>query len=194
MPKKEQLTKENIIRDLVRAEEIRHARVSSINVSLIGDFLIAAVFAALLTRTVWVGVPILLGSVYNAVRLIQKIRIFRTNTSAIEKGGFVIDTDVLSHIAQERIYEPHISGRGRRIRFNNYRTVTYYYFDNCRFRECFFGGFEWSKEYYLSKNGLQNISLAGDEFYVAVRSSDGEVGQIYPKKFFDYDREGETKI
>ena len=52
------------------------------------------------------------------------------------------------------------------------------------------GGFRWSREYYLSVSGLKNISLSGDEFYVAVRACDGEVGQIYPKKLFEYEREG----
>ena len=42
----------------------------------------------------------------------------------------------------------------------------------------------------MSLGGLKNISIAGDEFYVAVRASDGEVGQIYPKKLFEYKREG----
>ena len=180
MAKKEKLTKENIICDLIYAEEIRQARVSSINVSLFGCFLIAAVFASVVSRIIWIGLLISIGALYNAVRLVQKIMVFRKNKAEIEKGGFVIDTDILSHIAEEIIYEPHIAGRERSRRTRLHRTVTFFYFNNCKFRQCFFGGFEWSKEYHLSRNGLQNISLPGDEFFVAIRNTDGEVGQIYP--------------
>lgn len=50
--------------------------------------------------------------------------------------------------------------------------------------------YEWSKELYLSGDGLYNSSMPGDEFYTVRVSEYPDVSCIYNKKFFtfnDYD-------
>lgn len=194
MQGKEILTYGNVLSDLLEAEMLRHKKATEGNKYRIGSFLMYAVVVGILSKTLWVGLVISLGAVYHAVMLSRKTKEHKSNMASLRRGGFTVDTDILSHISDESIVEPHLGGLSRSKKMTRYKRVTYFYFNNCRFRLCFFRGFKWSREYYLSVGGLKNISLAGDEFYVAVRASDGEVGQIYPKKLFDYDREGETKI
>lgn len=190
MQGREVLTDGNILGDLLEAEILRHKRATEENKFRIGSFLVYAVAVGILSKTFWVGLIIALGSVYHAVMLSRKIKDHKSNMASLRSGGFTVDTDIFSHISDESIVEPHLGGLSRSKKMTRYRRVTYFYFNNCRFRLCFFGGFRWSREYYLSVSGLKNISLSGDEFYVAVRACDGEVGQIYPKKLFEYEREG----
>ena len=46
--------------------------------------------------------------------------------------------------------------------------------------------YKWSKEYHLSVDGLENISLEGDEFYAVIDNETQTVVYAYPKKFFEY--------
>ena len=48
--------------------------------------------------------------------------------------------------------------------------------------------YKWSKEYHLSVDGLENISLEGDEFYAVVDNETQTVVYAYPKKFFEYEK------
>ncbi len=187
MQQREILTNGNILSDLLEAEILRHKMASEGNKFRIGSFLVYAVAVGLLSKTFWVGLLISLGSVYHAVVLARKIKEHQSNMALLRGGCFTVDTDTFSHFADESIVEPHLRGLSRSKSMTRYRRVTYCYFDSCRFRQCFFLGFEWSREHYMSRQILKNISLPGDEFYVAVRASDGEVGQIYPKKFFEYE-------
>ena len=186
MQGREVLTDGNILSDLLEAEILRHKKATEGHKFRIGSFLVYAIAVGILSKIFWVGLIIALGSVYHAVMLSRKIREHKSNMASLRSGGFTVDTDIFSHISDESIVEPHLGGLSRSKKMTRYRRVTYFYFNNCRFRLCFFRGFRWSREYYLSIGGLKNISLAGDEFYVAVRASDGEVGQIYPKKLFEY--------
>ena len=190
MQGREVLTDGNILSDLLEAEILRHKKATEGHKFRIGSFLVYAIAVGILSKTFWVGLIIALGSVYHAVMLSRKIREHKSNMASLRSGGFTVDTDIFSHISDESIVEPHLGGLSRSKKMTRYRRVTYFYFNNCRFRLCFFRGFSWSREYYLSIGGLKNISLAGDEFYVAVRASDGEVGQIYPKKLFEYEKDG----
>ena len=48
--------------------------------------------------------------------------------------------------------------------------------------------YKWSKEYHLSVDGLENISLEGDEFYAVIDNETQTVVYAYPKKFFEYEK------
>ena len=48
--------------------------------------------------------------------------------------------------------------------------------------------YEWSKEYHTSVDGLENISLEGDEFYAVIDNETQTVVYAYPKKFFEYEK------
>ncbi len=190
MQGREILTDGNVLSDLLEAEMLRHKKTTEGNKYRIASFLMYAVVVGILSKTLWIGLVISLGAVYHAVVLSRKIREHKSNMASLRRGGFTVDSDFFSHISDESIVEPHLGGLSRSKKMTRYKRVTYFYFNNCRFRLCFFKGFGWSRKYYMSLGGLKNISIAGDEFYVAVRASDGEVGQIYPKKLFEYKREG----
>ena len=187
MENRETLKYGNVLSDLLEAEILRHKKATEGNKFRIGSFLMYAVVIGILSKTLWVGLVISLGAVWHAVVLSMKIREHKSNMASLRGGGFTVDTDAFSHLSDESIVEPHLGGLSRSKKMTRYKRVTYFYFNNCRFRLCFFRGFEWSREYYLSVGGLKNITAAGDEFYVAVRACDGEVGQIYPKKLFEYE-------
>lgn len=48
--------------------------------------------------------------------------------------------------------------------------------------------YEWSQEYHTSVDGLENISLEGDEFYAVIDNETQTVVYAYPKKFFEYEK------
>ena len=48
--------------------------------------------------------------------------------------------------------------------------------------------YKWSQEYHTSVNGLENISLEGDEFYAVIDTETQTVVYAYPKKFFEYEK------
>ena len=187
MENRELLEYGDILNDLLEAEMLRHKRDTEGNKFRIGSFLVYAIAVGILSKTLWIGLLISLGSVWHALVLSRKIKEHKSNMASLRGGGFTVESDTFSHLSDESIVEPHLGGLSRSKKMTRYRRVTYFYFCNCRFRQCFFGGFKWSRRYYLSIGGLKNITIAGDEFYVAVRACDGEVGQIYPKKFFVYE-------
>ena len=44
--------------------------------------------------------------------------------------------------------------------------------------------YAWSRDYYISQNGLQNISLPGDEFYHITLQGYSDIDYAYPCKSF----------
>ena len=48
--------------------------------------------------------------------------------------------------------------------------------------------YKWSKEYHISVDGLENISLEGDDFYAVIDNETQTVVYAYPKKFFEYEK------
>ena len=48
--------------------------------------------------------------------------------------------------------------------------------------------YKWSQKYHTSVDGLENISLEGDEFYAVIDTETQTVVYAYPKKFFEYEK------
>ena len=102
---------------------------------------------------------------------------------------FVVEIDTLSHIDQETVYEPHVHhntlSAGSDMHYT--KTVTVLKFYNAQWRvpetEKLYA---WSKEMYISPQGLQNTALRGDKFYVVRRKGEAEVAFAYNMKFFTY--------
>lgn len=149
MQDREILTDGNILSDLLEAEILRHKKATEGNKYRISSFLMYAVVIGILSKTLWIGLLISLGSVYHAVVLAGKIKEHESNMASLRRGGFTVDTDFFSHISDESIVEPHLGGLSRSKKMTRYKRVTYFCFDNCRFRLCFFKGFGWSRKYYM---------------------------------------------
>ncbi len=117
-------------------------------------------------------------------------------SDTLDRGDVSITLLKLSHIAKETIYEPHTHRRtmGRHSHRHSTKTVTFFHFisgSSWRVPNVL-KHYEWSNKYYLSKEGLENISLAGNEFYYITLQGHSEVSYIYPCKYFELD--GELKV
>ena len=100
----------------------------------------------------------------------------------LEQCVVSVSVEVLSHIAMETIEEPHYF-RGRRSRF---RTVKMFYFEGGSSWRVpnVFRHYEWSHEFPFTNQGLDNVSIAGDEFYVVRLQGYNEISYAYPCKYF----------
>ena len=105
-------------------------------------------------------------------------------------GEFVVEIDTLSHIARETVYEPHSHRsytRPNRSHVDYTKTVTVLKFHNSEWRVPETDRlYPWSKEMYISPQGLENTTLRGDKFYVVRRKGSHEVAYAYNMKFFTY--------
>ncbi len=52
--------------------------------------------------------------------------------------------------------------------------------------------YEWSRDFYISSQGLHNMSTVGDEFYCVFVQGFYDVAYIYPCKRFALDKSLET--
>ena len=93
MQDREILTDGNILSDLLEAEILRHKKATEGNKYRIGSFLMYAVVIGILSKTLWIGLLISLGSVYHAVVLAGKIKEHEGNMASLRRGGFTVDTD-----------------------------------------------------------------------------------------------------
>ena len=105
--------------------------------------------------------------------------------SLIERGKISISTETFSHIANDLVYEPHRVFR----RAWATKMITLYYFNGgSSWRVPLFAKhYEWSKEYFISSQGLKNISIKGDEFYFVSLQAYNDIAYIYPCKNFELD-------
>ena len=148
-----------------------------------------AITVGILIKNVFVGLLIFSIAVYHIIRYAFEYReyIQKKNMiiSLIERGEISISKVIFSHIANEIIYEPHRFGR----RAHSTKTITVYYFNGgCSWRvPDVFDHYTWSKEFYISSRGLENISIDGDEFYFVSLQANHEIAYIYPCKNFELD-------
>ena len=187
--KKEKLTLEAIKQDLMKMVGFQLSNKTDWRFSYIVPITLLAVFAGILLKNVFVGLLIFLFAAYHIVRYVIEYRAYSQKKNAvismIERGEISISNEIFSHISTETVYEPHRVGRRARAT----KTITVYYFN---------GGsswrvpnvdkhYAWSKEYYISSKGLENISISGDEFYFVSLQANHEVAYIYPCKNFEFD-------
>ena len=187
--KKEKLTLEAIKRDLMKMVEFQLSNKTDWRFSYIVPITLLAVMIGILLKNVLIGLLVFSVAAYHIVRYIIEYREYvkskKAIVSLIEREEISISNEVFSHIANETIYEPHNVGRRARAT----KTITVYYFN---------GGYSWrvpnvdkhyawSKDFYISSKGLENISIPGDEFYFVSLQSLHEIAYIYPCKNFELD-------
>ena len=187
--RKEKLTLNAIKQDLMKMVNFQLYNKTDWRLSYIVPVTLLAILVGVLLGSVLIGLLIFSVSAYHIVRYVIECKEYRQGRHAIvamvERGEISISTEVLSHIAQETIYEPHTVGK----RTDSTKTVTVYYFN---------GGsswrvptvdkhYAWSKEFYISSKGLENISVAGNEFLFVSLQAHPEITYIYPCKNFEPD-------
>ena len=185
---KEILRKENIREDLLKVIGKRKDVVGEWRLCYIVPLISLALIICFVWHQPWLGLLAFLPAVYHIVRLVLALRESRTREkellSRLERGDLTISEEVLSHIAEETVYEPHVGHR----RARSVKTVQIYYFrSGASWRHYpVEKHYAWSKLYNLSPEGLENTSVAGNVFYYVRLQSDGDIGYIYNKNFFEY--------
>ena len=185
---KEILKKENIREDLLKVIEERKDIEWEWRLCYIVPLISLALLICLVWGQPWLGLLTFLPAVYHIVRLILALRESSARKEEIliqlERGDLTISEEVLSHIAEENVYEPH---RGFRRAHSTKMVHTYYFLSGASWRKCAAEThYAWSKLYSLSPAGLENTSVAGNVFYYVRLQSDGDIGYIYNKNFFEY--------
>lgn len=116
--------------------------------------------------------------------LLQYIPIWRASRAergAASRGDFTVTKANLSHIAEEIIHEPRFAGK----HVHTTRVVRFLYFPCGQWR-IQPRNYTWSKDFYMSGQGVENTSLIGDEFYIAISNNTQEICAVYNTKFFTY--------
>ena len=188
--KKETLTMEAIKSDLIKIANYQVSNKADWRFSYIVPFTALAIFLGVFTKNVFIGMAIFCVAAYHIVRFIIEYKAYKAKKAAIlsiiERGEISISTETFSHIATDVIYEPHNVGR----RTKSTKTITLYHFNGgSSWRAPLFAKhYEWSKEYYISPKGLENISIKGDEFYLVSLQLHNDIAYIYPCKNFELDK------
>lgn len=183
---KEIVRNENIREDLLRVIQEKDSIQWEWRLCYIVPCAMAALVVCFAWPNVWLGLAAFLPTVYHIVRLIWELRRSRARKkeiqTQIERGNLCVSEEILSHIAEETVYEPH------RVQRRMAELVRVFYFQSGtswrhpRVEK----HYVWSKVYDLSPAGLENTSVAGDTFYYIRLQSDGDIGYIYNKKMFTY--------
>ena len=191
--KKETLLLSNIKKDLKIIIKFQMDNLGDWKLSYIVPFTILSVLLGVFFENVLIALLVFSVAAYHIVRYIIEYRDCsikkKAIMNAIDRSDICISTEKLSHIATEAIYEPHVAG-GRMSTHKHiayYKHVTYYYFEaGRRWRvPTVSKHYKWSKDYYLSSQGLENISIPGNEFYFISLKDDHDIAYIYPCKMFE---------
>ena len=185
---KEILQKENICRDLILVAKEKMSIASDYYLLWIVPYTGAALFVGFLTRKIWIGLLIFSLAVYPIAKYIQAI--FRHGKLKKEivrqsiDGKLNVSVEQLDRIQNEIVYEPRMGYR-RTVYVKEVRTFRFS--SGLCWRVPDSGIFyRWSKTYHLSRSGLENTSVPGDEFYFVALPSDNDISYIYPCKYFIY--------
>ena len=188
--KKETLTMEAIKSDLIKIVNYQVSNKADWRFSYIVPLTALAILLGLFTKNILIGIAIFCIAAYHIVHFIMEYKAYKIQKAAIlsviARGEISVSTETFSHIANDVIYEPHRVGR----RTKSTKTITLYHFNGgSSWRAPLFAKhYEWSKEYYISPKGLENISIKGDEFYFVSLQSHHDISYIYPCKNFELDK------
>lgn len=189
MPK-EVLTIDAIKSDLIKIAEQNIIRDSDRRFVFIIPCFLISVILGVIVKSIFISLPFLLVAIYHAARFITEYRAYRSKRSAvlstIRRGDVSISIETLSHIADEVMYEPHRIADHTKAS----KTITVYYFEGSSSWRVpwVIKHYDWSKEYYISSKGLENISVKGDEFYFVSLTEHPDISYIYPRKTFMLDK------
>ncbi len=182
--KKERLTPDKVRRDLCKVAAGRETVTAEWRLRYILPGLALAVLLGIFLRSVWIGLLILLFPVYHIVRWIMTAREGKAAWQAllgmVQRDDLAVSVETLSHISEETVYEPG-------VREQEYRIIKVFYFmSGASWRMPEVTHYTWSETHYLSCQGLDNTSLAGDSFYLISLQTDHDIAYIYNTKMFEF--------
>ena len=183
---KEFLQKENIFRDLVSVLRARTLLATSYYLQYIIPFLLLALLIGFLTRTIWIGLLIFSPAIYPIVRFVQIVCKSEKQKKEIkrltEQGKLNVSVEIFERMWDDTVYEPHTRYR----RYSHLKEVRDVRFSSGLCWQVPDMGifYQWSKDFHLSRSGLENTSVQGDEFYFIALPNDNDISYIYPCKYF----------
>ena len=186
--KKEKLTLENIKKDLKLIPQVEYLIRCEVHQCTIIPVTIIAICIGLLTRRVWIGLLIFMLCARSIYLLVLDKKKYNTKKRMVEqmsgRDDVSITIDEFSHFSVETVHEPHLAGR----KLRTFKEVTFMYF-NSGLSWRLYGGryYSWSKNMYLSSEGIRNISVKGNEFICVSLQEDHDIEYYYPCKFFELD-------
>ena len=186
--KKEKLTLEAIKQDLLTLVKFQLSIKSDWRFSYIIPLTLLAILLGLYLGF-FIPSLVFAFSAYHIIRYIIEFIEYKSKKAAIraliEQSDISISNEILSHIAYKTVYEPHFVVN----RIKRTKTITVYYFNggsSWRVPDLH-NHYSWSNEFYISSKGLENMSIAGDEFYFVSPQSNHDIVYIYPRKIFELD-------
>ena len=186
---KETITLEAIKQDLMITAVCQILNKEEWRFTYIIPITLISVLVWIYWQSLWISILVFSVAAYHIVCYAKERKEHNAKKRAIkaliERGEISISVEQLSHIADETIYEPHVSGR----RARSLKTIKKYYFhSSASWREPdVMKHYRWSHDFCLSPKGLDNISISGDDFYFVSLQGSREVSYIYPCKFFTLD-------
>jgi len=187
---KEKITLEAIKQDLLKVVNLHLSNKLHWLFSAVIPMTLLAIILCILLHNIFIILMVLLIIAYYIARHTIKYCKFKKAKKAVltltKREKISISTETFSHIASQDIYEPHKPGH----RVHTTKNVTFYYFDSgssWRSPTNFGKYYSWSDEFCISAKGLENISIAGDKFYMIGLQNHPDISYIYPCKFFELD-------
>ena len=202
---KETLTHQGIKHDLMKTAEERIYNKATVRLAIAIPITIIVIFAVFLTGFNWIVLLIsalaFLIALYHYFRFFEDHKAYRSQKKrimeAIDLSDYSISVQKLSHISTETVYEPYL----HQISFGNRhvhdtKEIRVFHFvggDSWRLtgepnRHNYYKHYDWSREFYLSSEGLLNMSVEGNEFYFVSLQGEYEISYIYPCKIFTLDK------
>ena len=189
--KKETVTLSNIQEDLALVAKLQISNDSDGRLVFIIPLTLLAILGSIFLKSFWIALPFLAVAAYHAVRFVSEYREHKAKMQiilgGIERGDVSISVERFSHVATETVIEPHQTLTKTKIT----SIATFFYFEaGRRWRVPKVDRhYKWSKDYYVSTRGLENVSLQGDEFLYVSLQEDCDIAYIYPCKNFTLDTE-----
>ncbi len=189
---KETLTLKGISYDLKKMAEFQISNVADWRFTFIFSF---GGLGACFIFPKWyiISVASFLVCIYHIVRYVMEYKKYRQQKKAIfemiDRGDICIYLEKFSHKSEEIVYEPHI--HIYRNHTHSSKPAEFFYFmsgRSWRIPERIFQHYKWSKDFYITSQGLFNISSMGDEFYYISLNGHYEISYIYPCEQFVLDK------
>lgn len=184
---KETLTIKNVLSDLTIVAEKQMSCAEEWRFTYIIPVTMLAISVGVFFKSLLIGLLIFSFAAYHIFRYVLSLREYKEKRRALSqtmgRGDLCISTEIFSHVASEQIYEPHTGRRNSHAM----KTVTVFHFKaggSWRMPEVT-THYAWSREFYLSSAGLDNISVEGNEFFRISLLGYHEIAYIYPCKFFE---------
>lgn len=184
---KDKITLSAVKEDLLKLERFKMGERAKYRLCTIIPFALFSSVICFGFNNAIVGAVLFAIPAYQIIRLLMEYAKYCRHKKAIRfimmREDVSVSTEVFSHIASEWVVEPHFVG----TRLNLTRVIRRYYFKSgIGWREALgYTHYEWSENYYVSPNGLENGSLSGDEFFYISLQGEPDIAYIYPCKKFE---------